>query len=116
MPAKDLKELLERIHTRLDESFVGIGAQVSHLEAADLAELLNQLTIVEAATVLSMLPVAERPNSAISRQCDDVLQCAHNWNLNAWRKFFPDYLLTVHRHYSEDGCARSPSHSSETQF
>ena len=58
MPAKDLKELLERIHTRLDESFVGIGAQVSHLEAADLAELLNQLTIVEAATVLSMLSVS----------------------------------------------------------
>jgi magnesium transporter len=58
MPAKDLKELLERIHTRLDESFVGIGAQVAHLEAADLAELLNQLTIVEAATVLSMLPVS----------------------------------------------------------
>jgi len=58
MPAKDLKELLERIHTRLDESFVGIGAQVSDLEAADLAELLNQLSIVEAATVLSMLPVS----------------------------------------------------------
>lgn len=58
MPAKDLKELLERIHTRLDESFVGIGGQVAHLEAADLAELLNQLTIVEAATVLSMLPVS----------------------------------------------------------
>ena len=58
MPAKDLKELLERIHLRLDESFVGIGAQVADLEAADLAELLNQLSIVEAATVLSMLPVA----------------------------------------------------------
>ncbi|HEX6732320.1 MAG TPA: CBS domain-containing protein, partial [Pyrinomonadaceae bacterium] len=58
MPAKDLKELLERIHTRLDESFVGIGAQVADLEAADLAELLNQLSIVEAATVLSMLPVS----------------------------------------------------------
>lgn len=58
MPEKDLKELLERIHTRLEESFVGIGAQVSDLEAADLAELLNQLTIVEAATVLSMLSVA----------------------------------------------------------
>ena len=58
MPAKDLKELLERIHTRLDESFVGIGAQVADLEAADLAELLNQLTIAEAASVLSMLPVA----------------------------------------------------------
>jgi magnesium transporter len=58
MPAKDLKELLERIHLRLDESFVGIGAQVADLEAADLAELLNQLTIAEAATVLSMLPVA----------------------------------------------------------
>ena len=25
MPAKDLKELLERIHNRIDESFVGIG-------------------------------------------------------------------------------------------
>jgi magnesium transporter len=58
MPAKDLKELLERIHTRLDESFVGIGAQVADLEAADLADLLNQLTIAEAASVLSMLPVA----------------------------------------------------------
>jgi magnesium transporter len=58
MPAKDLKELLERIHLRLDDSFVGIGAQVADLEAADLAELLNQLSIVEAATVLSMLPVA----------------------------------------------------------
>lgn len=58
MPAKDLKELLERIHLRLDESFVGIGAQVADLEAADLAELLNQLSIVEAATVLSMLPVS----------------------------------------------------------
>jgi magnesium transporter len=58
MPATDLKELLERIHLRLDESFVGIGAQVSDLEAADLAELLNQLSIVEAATVISMLPVA----------------------------------------------------------
>jgi hypothetical protein len=29
MPATDLKELLERIHTRLDESFVGIGHVVS---------------------------------------------------------------------------------------
>lgn len=58
MPAKDLKELLERIHLRLDESLVGIGAQVSDLPPADLAELLNQLTLVEAATVVSMLPVA----------------------------------------------------------
>lgn len=58
MPARDLKELLERIHLRLDESFVGIGAQVAHLDAADLVELLNQLTLAEAATVISMLPVA----------------------------------------------------------
>jgi magnesium transporter len=55
---KDLKELLERIHLRLDESFVGIGSEVSDLPAPDLAELLNQLTLVEAATVLSMLPLA----------------------------------------------------------
>jgi len=58
MPATDLKELLERIHTRLDESFVGIGHIVSDLDAADLAELINQLTQAEAATVISMLPVA----------------------------------------------------------
>lgn len=58
MPATDLKELLERIHTRLDESFVGIGHVVSDLDAADLAELINQLTQAEAATVISMLPVA----------------------------------------------------------
>ncbi len=58
MPATDLKDLLERIHTRLDDSFVGIGAQVSDLNVADLAELLNQLTLSEAATVVSMLPVA----------------------------------------------------------
>jgi len=57
MPEKQLKELLERIHERLDESLVGIGAQVADLPAADLADLLNQLTLVEAATVVSMLPV-----------------------------------------------------------
>ncbi len=57
MPTKDLKQLLERIHLRLDESMVGIGAQVADLAAADLAELLNELTLAEAATVVSMLPV-----------------------------------------------------------
>ncbi len=57
MPAQNLKALLERIHTRLDESFVGIGEMVSDLDAADLAELINQLTLAEAATVVSMLPV-----------------------------------------------------------
>lgn len=58
MPQKDLHKLLERIHLRLDESSVGISQQLAHLDAADLAELLNQLTLVEAATVISMLPIA----------------------------------------------------------
>jgi magnesium transporter len=58
VPQKDLHKLLERIHLRLDESSVGISQQLAHLDAADLAELLNQLTLVEAATVISMLPVA----------------------------------------------------------
>ena len=57
MPAQDLKTLLQRIHTRLDESFVGIGEVVADVAAADLAELINQLTLAEAATVVSMLPV-----------------------------------------------------------
>ena len=55
--SKDLRKLLERINLRLDESFVGIGAEVAHLAAVDLAELLNQLTLAEAAAVVSMLPV-----------------------------------------------------------
>jgi magnesium transporter len=50
-------DLLERIRLRLDDSFVGIGAAVSDLPPADLADLVNQLTLQEAATVMSMLPV-----------------------------------------------------------
>jgi magnesium transporter len=58
MPSsKDLRKLLERIQLRLDESFVGIGAEVSDLPPADLADLLNELSLVEAATVVSMLPL-----------------------------------------------------------
>lgn len=55
---KDLQQLLERIQLRLDESFVGIGTEVSDLPPEDLAELLNQLNLAEAATVVSMLPLA----------------------------------------------------------
>lgn len=57
MPDQNLKNLLERIHLRLDESFVGISSMVSDLAAADLAELFNQLTVIEAAEVVAMLPV-----------------------------------------------------------
>src|SRR4026207_155250 len=53
---KDLQELLERIQLRLDESFVGIGSEVSDLAPEDLAELLNQLNLAEAAAIVSMLP------------------------------------------------------------
>jgi magnesium transporter len=56
--SKDLRELLERIQLRLDESFVGIGSEVADLPAADLAELLNQLRLTEAAAIVSMLPLA----------------------------------------------------------
>jgi magnesium transporter len=58
LPLQDLKNLLERIHGRLDDSVVGISQLVSELAPADLAELINQLTLAEAATVVSMLPVA----------------------------------------------------------
>src|ERR1044072_1609946 len=58
MPPEDLKALLERIHTRLDDSFVGIGQMVSDLRGADLAELINQLTLSEAGAVVSMLPIS----------------------------------------------------------
>jgi magnesium transporter len=58
LPEQDLKKLLERIHLRLDESLVGIGAEVADLAPADLAELINQLTLAEAATVVSLLPVS----------------------------------------------------------
>jgi magnesium transporter len=55
---KDLHKLLERIHLRLDDSMVGIADQLAHLAAADLAELINQLTLAEAAAVVSLLPVS----------------------------------------------------------
>jgi magnesium transporter len=53
-----LEELRDRIHFRLEESFLGISEQVADLAPADLVELLNQLNLVEAATVLMMLPIA----------------------------------------------------------
>jgi len=52
-------DLLERIRLRLDESFVGIAAEVAELPAPDTAELLNQLTLQEAASVMSMVPVPQ---------------------------------------------------------
>ncbi|HEX2268759.1 MAG TPA: magnesium transporter [Pyrinomonadaceae bacterium] len=56
--ARDLQQLLERIQLRLDESFVGIGSEVADLPPEDLAELLNQLRLNEAAAIVSMLPLA----------------------------------------------------------
>jgi magnesium transporter len=50
-------DLVERIRLRLDDSFVGIGANVAELPPADTAELLNELTLHEAAAVLSMVTV-----------------------------------------------------------
>ena len=50
------QELLERIRLRLDESAVGIGQAVADVAAADLVELLNQLTRQEASAIISMLP------------------------------------------------------------
>jgi magnesium transporter len=55
MPAPE--ELLERIRLRLEESFTGIGEVVTDLPAPDVADLLNQLTLAEAASVALMLPV-----------------------------------------------------------
>jgi magnesium transporter len=52
-----LEELRERINLRLDESHVGISEAVSELAPEDLVELLNQLTLIEAASVVMMLPV-----------------------------------------------------------
>src|SRR5688500_7245871 len=58
MTAQDRTKLLERIQLRLDESFVGISGMVADLAPADLAELFNQLTVSEAAAVVTMLPVS----------------------------------------------------------
>ena len=53
-----LEELRERINLRLEESFVSISEQVGDLAPADLVELLNQLNLIEAASVMTMLPVS----------------------------------------------------------
>jgi magnesium transporter len=49
------EDLLERIRLRLDESFAGIGEVVAELQPADVADLVNRLTLQEAATVMSMV-------------------------------------------------------------
>ena len=77
MPANDLKKLLERIHTRLDESSVGISHIVGDLAPPDLANLINQLTLAEAATVVSMLPpprAIELFNEPIMRRRAAILE------------------------------------------
>lgn len=77
MPIQDLKKLLDRIHTRLDESQVGISELVADLAPADLAELMNQLTLAEAAAVESMLPttrVVELFNEPIMRRRAAILE------------------------------------------
>jgi magnesium transporter len=51
------KDLIERIQLRLDESFAGISQVVADLPAPDVADLLNGLKVVEAATVITMVPV-----------------------------------------------------------
>jgi magnesium transporter len=51
------EDLLERIRLRLEESFTGIGEVVTDLPPADIADLLNQLKLSEAASVVMMLPV-----------------------------------------------------------
>jgi magnesium transporter len=76
---KDLQKLLERIHLRIDESFVGIGAELADLPAADLAELVNQLTLTEAAAVVSMLSVPraiEIFDQATMRRRSGILECS----------------------------------------
>jgi hypothetical protein len=64
-----LEDLRERINLRLEESFVGISEVVGELAPEDLVELLNQLTLVEAATVVMMLPVPRIIR--IARPADD---------------------------------------------
>jgi len=53
----DHSDLLERIRLRLEESVVGIGDAVSGLAAADVAELVNHLTLHEAASVMTLIAV-----------------------------------------------------------
>ena len=81
--SKDLKQLLERIQLRLDESFVGIGSEVSDLPPEDLAELLNQLSLAEAAAVVSMLHCRAASSCAISRRCA-AQRSSNNLNPLAW--------------------------------
>ena len=68
----DLQLLLERIQLRLDESFVGIGSEVADLPPEDLAELLNQFRLSEAAAIISMLPLA--------RCIEGVFHSAADWD------------------------------------
>ena len=53
MPAEDLKALLERIHTRLDQSFVGIGRLPER-------------------TIIPLIQQQEKSTSLIRDRCKDL--------------------------------------------
>src|SRR5687768_14603738 len=91
--SKDLQQLLERIQLRLDESFVGIGSEVSDLPPEDLAELLNQLRLNEATSRSH-----SRTVGTITRGVDSRGPLRRR----------------AHRRYSEDGPARTTSHPPES--
>jgi len=105
VPQKDLHKLLERIHLRLDESSVGISHQLAHLEVADLAELLNQLLLAEAATVISMLPVARVIELSIIQRCAAARRFWNSWSRNGSRKYWRPLGGRTHGRHPADGSA-----------
>ena len=97
-------DLLERIRLRLDESFVGIAADVSELPAPDTAELLNQLTLHEAAAVHEH--AADRAGHAGPRPADAAAPERHRRGARARtsRQARRGSLVRpAHRHRPADG-------------
>jgi magnesium transporter len=79
----DLKDLLELIRVRFEEHRDAVAVRLAELPEPDIADLINRLNLVEAASVVTLLPPARasavfdqpslRRRAAILRQLDPPL-------------------------------------------
>src|SRR6267142_2512578 len=109
MPARDLRALLERIHTRLDESFVGIGEMVSDLDAADLAELINQPTMRRRAAILEKLEPPRAAEILAGLSADERTDIVQKMGLHERHRIVPK--LSAEMRKELEGLLQYPAHT-----
>lgn len=104
------QELLDQIRHKLDGDSAGIRDHLAELPAPEIADLINQLTLAEAASLIALLPAARaievcdqptlRRRSAILEQIDPPLAATILDGLSA------DQRATAFRQMGQHECHR----------